>query len=628
MTAQIKIVPLAKLDWPETLPKARVQCGTESYLAYKARKEEKISFLHYSSFNDDTDTESTSSCADIKDVLKSKTKENQTKVVDLYKLSAEELEDLSYYDVLGGIKMHSTPEQIKRAFHKSSLKYHPDKEGLNKETKESGGDEPVFLKVKEAFETLSDASKRKAYDSTINFDDGIPAASDMKSDKDFYQIFGKCFERNLRFAAENDPDQAAAAAARKKLSKQKRGKGKNKKWTGPPSLGDEKAILNDVHDFYDYWVGFESWRDYTLTATKITEHDTDLAGDRYEKRWMEKEIGRKAKALKRDEMARLTKLVERSMALDPRLKREKARLEKEKKEKVRLRQEKLEKEERETKEKEEREAKEKAEVEGLEKANKAEMKAKREQEKKKLRKLKQAFRRLMLSEYDADSPNTPWTSIVDMNDDVETIGDKLNAMELDGLTSRIANDTSDDKLKIVMDKANDLRDDTAKAEKARQRKRESLRLAAKKKEEEARAFRAPKPWSKEELSALAKAIKKYPAGGANRWETISNFVNSLCKLEEPRRKEECIERYNHIANSSATGQTGTSTGSKTATKETPVEWTEEQNKVLQEGLTKFPASMEKNERWSSIAKGVPGKTKKECVERFKAIRVALKKSKE
>jgi DnaJ family protein C protein 2 len=294
----------------------------------------------------------------------------------------------------------------------------------------------------------------------------------------------------------------------------------------------------------------------------------------------------------------------------------------------RLRQEKLEKEERETKEKEEREAKEKAEVEGLEKANKAEMKAKREQEKKKLRKLKQAFRRLMLSEYDADSPNTPWTSIVDMNDDVETIGDKLNAMELDGLTSRIANDTSDDKLKIVMDKANDLRDDTAKAEKARQRKRESLRLAAKKKEEEARAFRAPKPWSKEELSALAKAIKKYPAGGANRWETISNFVNSLCKLEEPRRKEECIERYNHIANSSATGQTGTSTGSKTATKETPVEWTEEQNKVLQEGLTKFPASMEKNERWSSIAKGVPGKTKKECVERFKAIRVALKKSKE
>ena len=334
MTAQIKIVPLAKLDWPETLPKARVQCGTESYLAYKARKEEKISFLHYSSFNDDTDTESTSSCADIKDVLKSKTKENQTKVVDLYKLSAEELEDLSYYDVLGGIKMHSTPEQIKRAFHKSSLKYHPDKEGLNKETKESGGDEPVFLKVKEAFETLSDASKRKAYDSTINFDDGIPAASDMKSDKDFYQIFGKCFERNLRFAAENDPDQAAAAAARKKLSKQKRGKGKNQTWTGPPSLGDEKAIINDVHDFYDYWVGFESWRDYTLTATKITEHDTDLAGDRDEKRWMEKEIGRKAKALKRDEMARLTKLVERSMALDPRLKREKARLEKEKKEKV------------------------------------------------------------------------------------------------------------------------------------------------------------------------------------------------------------------------------------------------------------------------------------------------------
>jgi DnaJ family protein C protein 2 len=34
--------------------------------------------------------------------------------------------------------------------------------------------------------------------------------------------------------------------------------------------------------------------------------------------------------------------------------------------------------------------------------------------------------------------------------------------------------------------------------------------------------------------------------------------------------------------------------------------------------------MDKNERWASIAKGVDGKSKKECVERFKAIRAAIK----
>mmetsp|Transcript_40133 Transcript_40133/g.46968 ORF Transcript_40133/g.46968 Transcript_40133/m.46968 type:complete len:98 (-) Transcript_40133:68-361(-) len=58
-----------------------------------------------------------------------------------------------------------------------------------------------------------------------------------------------------------------------------------------------------------------------------------------------------------------------------------------------------------------------------------------------------------------------------------------------------------------------------------------------------------------------------------------------------------------------------------------VTWTEEQDKMLQDGLAKFPSKMDKNERWSSIAKGVKGKGKKECVSRFKAIRDALKKKK-
>lgn len=613
------IVPLAKLDWPTSVPRGRIQCGTESYLGYKARKENRISFLHYSTFNDDN--QSDSSTAAIEDVMKTKNQEKEV-AVDLNKISAEDLEELSYYKVLGGIKMHSTPEQIKRAFHKACLKYHPDKESANKETKENNGDDPVFLKVKEAFETLSDASKRKAYDSTIDFDDSIPAASNVLAEKDFYRVFGGCFERNLRFAAENDPDKAAAAEARKKQAKQKRGKGKGKKKTGPPSLGDEKTTINDVHEFYDYWVAFSSWRDYTLAAAKLCEHDTDLAGDRYEKRWMEKEIGRKAKAMKRDEMARITKLVERSMAMDPRLQREKARVSKEKKEKARLRQEKLEKEESERKEKEEREAKEREEREAKEKANKAESKAKREQEKKKVRKLRQAFRKIVLSEYEAESESdastNTWSSFQDMNDDLETICDKLNAIDLDALTSRIS---GGGKMDVVVEEANNLRDNNAKMKKAEERKRNNLRAAAKKKEEEAKANRASKPWSKEEISALAKGVKKYPAGGANRWETIATFVNNICKLQDLRKKEECIEKYNHIASSSAKDVPEVSSKK---TSKTTTEWTENQDKLLQEGLAKFPASLDKNERWSNIAKSVPGKTKKDCVVRFKAIREALK----
>merc|ERR1711957_376061 len=178
-------------------------------------------------------------------------------------------------------------------------------------------------------------------------------------------------------------------------------------------------------------------------------------------------------------------------------------------------------------------------------------------------------------------------------------------------------------------------------------KREAKRLEAVQKEAAAKAARASKPWAKEELAAVVKAVKKYPAGGANRWETIALFVNNLCKLDDLRTKEQCIEKFNQVtaANKTTTGSNTSSSSSSTnqeSSKSSPhksnkqkggggankiiqaAEWSEEQVKKLQAGLSKFPAKMEKNERWAAIAKCVPGKTKKECVQRFKAIRVALK----
>lgn len=108
------------------------------------------------------------------------------------------------------------------------------------------------------------------------------------------------------------------------------------------------------------------------------------------------------------------------------------------------------------------------------------------------------------------------------------------------------------------------------------------------------------------------------AGGANRWETISTFVNNLCKQDDPRSKDECIEKFNQVVNAPAAADS--TEDAETA----PTNWTEEQDKLLQAGLAEFPNTMDKNERWASIAEGVPGKTKKECVDRFKAIREALK----
>lgn len=151
---------------------------------------------------------------------------------------------------------------------------------------------------------------------------------------------------------------------------------------------------------------------------------------------------------------------------------------------------------------------------------------------------------------------------------------------------------------------------------------------------EAKLSRASSPWSKEELAALAKAVKKYPPGGSNRWDAIALFVNNLCKLSDTRSKEDCIEKYNQIAASAAppsavaAATTSADGGGGEANADSEEGgWTEEQNALLQEMLRKFPADMDKNERWKAIAKGVPSKTKKECVQRFKDIREAVKQGK-
>lgn len=96
------------------------------------------------------------------------------------------------------------------------------------------------------------------------------------------------------------------------------------------NLGNDSTPIDEVHAFYDYWTKFESWRDFTIPARKQTTCNIDMAEGRYEKRWMEREITRQAKILKREEMSRISKLVQTAMSFDPRLRKEKLRLKREK----------------------------------------------------------------------------------------------------------------------------------------------------------------------------------------------------------------------------------------------------------------------------------------------------------
>ncbi|XP_077121193.1 dnaJ homolog subfamily B member 9 [Ranitomeya variabilis] len=89
------------------------------------------------------------------------------------------LANKTYYDILGVTK-NASERQIKKAFHKLAMKYHPDK---NK----SPDAEAKFREIAEAYEILSDENKRKEYDRFGH--DAFTSGGRGGNEKNFHQHF-------------------------------------------------------------------------------------------------------------------------------------------------------------------------------------------------------------------------------------------------------------------------------------------------------------------------------------------------------------------------------------------------------------------------------------------------------
>ena len=427
-----------------------------------------------------------------------------------------------------------------------------------------------WLKLKEAYDTLSDPEKRKKYDSTIVFDDSIPEDK-VYSEKDFFLTFGPVFLKNGIWSKKKPV----------------------------PKLGDIQSPLPKVKLFYKFWHNFQSWRDFSVEG----EYDLEEATSRFEKRQMLKENKKMKASMKKEEKIRIDTLTNIAYKRDPRIIEEEKRLEKEREEEKKQRA--LERQ----KQKEEQELRRQMMIKQNEE----------EKERQKQIKLKEK------EDLETKILNIIKDNNIKINDN-DIFQFKLNSNN-DSLKEFLQHITKLEKenksllKKEILEKCDTLFGMKFKEEKKEEtEKKDSI-------------------WSKEEMFLLQKGVKKYPAGTKQRWDKIKEIVKT-------KSEEEIIQMAHYLVvnpNIKIEGNINLKEllqkekkenkeekkikNEKTNEKKSEANWTAEEQKLLEEALKKYPSSLPTNERWTNIAKHV-GKTKKQCVERYKYLASLIKKNKE
>ncbi|XP_018612284.2 dnaJ homolog subfamily B member 9 [Scleropages formosus] len=105
-----------------------------------------------------------------------------------------------YYDVLG-VPRSASNLQVKKAFHKLAMKYHPDRNS-------SPDAEAIFRKIAEAYEVLSNDAKRRNYDE-VGHKVFVTDVKDEDEERffffDFNELFQSLFEDDQYYSVPEDP---------------------------------------------------------------------------------------------------------------------------------------------------------------------------------------------------------------------------------------------------------------------------------------------------------------------------------------------------------------------------------------------------------------------------------------
>lgn len=527
-------------------------------------------------------------------------------------LDPKDWKNQDHYRVLGlpTIRFKASDDKVKRAYKHMVLMHHPDKRrarGLP--VKE--GDDDYFTCITRAYETLGVPVKKRAYDSVDpTFDDDIPP-NDQDSKDEFFEAFGPVFERNARFSLKKHV----------------------------PLLGNESSSYDDVNHFYTFWYEFDSWREYSY----LDEDDKEKGENREERRWIEKQNKAARQKKKKEEMTRIRQLVDNAYACDPRVarfkeaeKQRKLAQKQAKKEAARLR---AEEEERKRKEIEEIARKKKEAEEEAAKALAEAAKKEREAQKKVMKKEKKTMR-TKVKEYEYFASDND--ERVHNMQELEKLAETLSILSLQELNEGL---TSGDAEKAKAAFAKKVAEVTAEQEKEKKRLLEAGTKSGGSKDE---SGHGKSHWGEDEVALLVKGVKLFPVGTVQRWETVGNFITQhmptskrsakevLGKAKElqrmdPNMKAEAnkkafdnFKKEHEFASVPTVEKADVSERFESVAEQqmyemgtNPAPWTPDEQKLLEQALRTYPASVE--ERWEKIASVIPARSKKDCMKRYKEL---------
>ena len=491
---------------------------------------------------------------------------------------------------------------------------HPDKavaQGVPKEEAEE-----TFKKLQDAYATLSDPAKRKEFDSLDEFDDYLPSTCDAA---DFFKVFGPAFKRQSKWSEKK-----------------------------APVLGDEATDFARVQAFYDFWFRFKSWRIFPHPD----EEDEEQASGRDERRWIQKHNERLRSKAKKEETKRIREFVDAAWACDPRVAA--AHLEK-KKHREKNRQAKQEA-------REQRLAEQRRAAAEARAAKEAELAAAKQREEEQRAREKDEKRQMR--EFRAHVAKACRARELASNEEIAFLCDTCVLSEFEALataldgTAGVAAERS-----AVAGVLEGVRARVAaeEAERAARAAEVGERLANEGQVSHARKLEEMGEWSEEELHLLDKGMKKYPVGTKSRWEAIAAYIRSrtaaevivmvkehLAKGKIPNSlvKDGIVikEKYKgnlamkqdadtrdaaftdvRLPDAKDRADLATPSAAVTSVGEQSGAWTAGQEQALVNAMKTFGKEMA--DRWDRIAMAVPGKSKAECVARFKELQKAFQEKK-